>query len=521
MSAAQPTSPVVLEAREVTKTFPGVVANRDVSLQLHRGEVLALLGENGAGKTTLMNILYGMYHQDKGEILVRGEAVRINSSSDSIRLGIGMVHQHFMLVPVFTVAENIVLGAESTNGPFLDLSAARQRIHDLSQNYHLDVDPDAYIKDLSVGQQQRVEIIKALYRNVDMLILDEPTAVLTPQEADELFDVIRSLTQQGTSVIFITHKLKEVLAVADRIVVLRRGEVVGETPAATATERSLAEMMVGRSVVLEVAKTEAHPSEIVLDVRNLSTNDDRGQQAVDGASFEVRAGEILGIAGVQGNGQTELVEAITGMRHILAGSVRIGGTDYTNASPRNICEAGCAHIPEDRQKDGLVLPYSISDNLVLNSYYAAPFSQGGVMRGQAIRDNATRLVDDFDIRTPSPFVPVSTLSGGNKQKVIIAREISRGVKLIIAAQPTRGVDVGSIEFIHKAMVMERDRGAAVLLISAELDEILSLSDRIAVMYHGQIVATLPAAEATREQLGLLMAGAQVEQPEKTIHLDHK
>ncbi|MEM8534242.1 MAG: ATP-binding cassette domain-containing protein, partial [Chloroflexota bacterium] len=340
----------------------------------------------------------------------------------------------------------------------------------------------------------------------------EPTAVLTPQEADELFDVIRSLTQQGTSIIFITHKLREVLAVADRIVVLRRGEVVGETSAVTATERSLAEMMVGRSVVLEVEKTEAHPAETVLNVHGLSTNDDRGQKAVDGVSFEVRAGEILGIAGVQGNGQTELIEAITGMRPVLAGDVRIGGNDYTNASPRKICEAGCAHIPEDRQKDGLVLSYSISDNLVLNSYYVSPFAQGGVMREQAIRDNAIKLVDDFDIRTPSPFVPVSTLSGGNKQKVIIAREISRGVNLIIAAQPTRGVDVGSIEFIHKAMVMERDRGAAVLLISAELDEILSLSDRIAVMYHGQIVATLPTSEATREQLGLLMAGAEDDQP---------
>lgn len=521
MSNPQSSQPIVLEAREVTKTFPGVVANRDVSLKLHRGEVLALLGENGAGKTTLMNILYGMYHQDKGEILVRGEAVRINNPSDSIQLGIGMVHQHFMLVPVFTVAENIVLGAESTNGPLLNLTEARQRIHDLSQSYNLDVDPDAYVKDLSVGQQQRVEIVKALYRNIDILILDEPTAVLTPQEADELFEVIRSLTQQGTSVIFITHKLREVLAIADRIVVLRRGEVVGETAAATATERSLAEMMVGRSVVLEVEKTEAHPTETVLDVRGLSTNDDRGQKAVDGVSFEVHAGEILGIAGVQGNGQTELIEAITGMRPVLTGDVRIGGNDYTNASPRKICEAGCAHIPEDRQKDGLVLPYSISDNLVLNSYYVAPFAQGGIMREQAIRDNAIKLVDDFDIRTPSPFVPVSTLSGGNKQKVIIAREISRGVKLIIAAQPTRGVDVGSIEFIHKAMVMERDRGAAVLLISAELDEILSLSDRIAVMYHGQIVATLPASEATREQLGLLMAGAQADQPVEEAQLQQR
>ena len=502
---------VVLEARNVTKTFPGVVANKDVSLKLYRGEVLALLGENGAGKTTLMNILYGLYHQDSGEMLVRGEPVRISRPSESIRRGIGMVHQHFMLVPVFTVAENIMLGAETLKGLALDTATVRQRINELSQQYNLNVDPDAYVKDLSVGQQQRVEIIKALYRKAEILILDEPTAVLTPQEADQLFAVIRVLKAQGTSVIFISHKLKEVLAISDRIMVLRRGQVVGETSPHGATERSLAEMMVGRSVLLEVDKGPAHPGALVLELRALCVNDDRAQQVVNKVSLEVRAGEIVGIAGVQGNGQTELVEAITGLRHVQAGQVLIAGQDLTNAVPRTITEAGTAHVPEDRQEDGLVLSYSIADNLVLNTYYLAPFARGVVLDEAKIRENADELVKRFDVRTPSSAVPVGNLSGGNKQKVIIARELSRPVKLVIAAQPTRGVDVGSIEFIHQTIVAERDRGAAVLVISAELDEIMSLADRIAVMYHGQVVAVLPAGQASREDLGLLMAGARPEQ----------
>jgi simple sugar transport system ATP-binding protein len=498
---------VVLEARNVTKTFPGVIANKNVNLKLHRGEVLALLGENGAGKTTLMNILYGLYHQDSGEILVRGEPVRISSPSESIRRGIGMVHQHFMLVPVFTVAENIVLGAETLKGLALDLDTARQRIRELSQEYNLDVDPDAYVKDLAVGQQQRVEIVKALYRKADILILDEPTAVLTPQEADDLFAVIRTLKSQGTSVIFISHKLKEVLAISDRIVVLRRGQVVGETSPQGATDRSLAEMMVGRSVLLEVEKQPAKPGAAVLELRDLSVDDDRGQQAVDHVSLDVHAGEIVGIAGVQGNGQTELVEAITGLRAVRSGSVKIAGQEFANATPRAITEAGTAHVPEDRQEDGLVLGYSIADNLVLNTYYHRPFARGVVLDEAAINTNAVKLVKEYDVRTPSPFVPVANLSGGNKQKVIIARELSRPIKLLIAAQPTRGVDVGSIEFIHKTIVAQRDAGAAVLVISAELDEVTSLADRIAVMYHGKIVAVVPAATATREDLGLLMAGA--------------
>ena len=501
---------VVLEARDVTKTFPGVVANKDVSLKLYRGEVLALLGENGAGKTTLMNIVYGLYHQDSGEILVRGEPVRISSPNEAIRRGIGMVHQHFMLVPVFTVAENIILGAETVKGLALDLNSARRQIRDLSRQYNLDVDPAAYVKDLSVGQQQRVEIVKALYRKADILILDEPTAVLTPQEAEDLFAVIRTLKAQGTSVIFISHKLKEVLAISDRIMVLRRGQVVGETTPQDATERSLAEMMVGRSVLLEVDKAPAQPGEVVLDVRDLCVDDDRGQRVVDGLSLQVRAGEIVGIAGVQGNGQTELVEALTGLRPVRSGGVLIDGHDYANATPRRITEAGSAHVPEDRQEDGLVLAYSIADNLVLNTYYLAPFARGFTLNEEAIGEHATKLVKEYDVRTPSPYIQVANLSGGNRQKVIIARELSRSVKLLIAAQPTRGVDVGSIEFIHKTIVAERDRGAAVLVVSAELDEVMSLSDRIAVMYHGKIVAIVPAAEATREDLGLLMAGAQLE-----------
>jgi simple sugar transport system ATP-binding protein len=501
---------VVLEARNVTKTFPGVVANKDVNLKLHRGEVLALLGENGAGKTTLMNILYGLYHQDSGEMLVRGEAVRISSPSESIRRGIGMVHQHFMLVPVFTVAENIMLGAETVKGLSLDSATVRKRITELSEEYNLNVDPDAYVKDLSVGQQQRVEIIKALYRKADILILDEPTAVLTPQEADQLFAVIRTLKAQGTSVIFISHKLKEVLAISDRIMVLRRGQVVGETSPEGATERSLAEMMVGRSVLLEVDKAPAQPGAVVLNIRDICVNDDRGQQVVNNVSLEVRAGEIVGIAGVQGNGQTELIEAITGLRPTKSGKVVIGGQDLTNAVPRKITEAGTAHVPEDRQEDGLVLSYSIADNMVLNTYYLAPFAHGVVLDEAKIRENADELVKKFDVRTPSAVVPVGNLSGGNKQKVIIARELSRPVKLVIASQPTRGVDVGSIEFIHKTIVAERDRGAAVLVISAELDEIMSLADRIAVMYHGEVVAIVPGDQATREDLGLLMAGAKLE-----------
>ena len=507
---------IVLEARNVTKTFPGVVANKDVNLVLHKGEVLALLGENGAGKTTLMNILYGLYHQDSGEMLVEGRPVRVKSPSEAIQLGIGMVHQHFMLVPVFTVAENIILGTETTRRRMLDMGRARERIRELADRYGLAVDPDAFVKDLSVGQEQRVEIVKALYRGARILILDEPTAVLTPQEADELFVVLRELVAQGTSVIFISHKLREVLSIADRIVVLRRGQVVGETTPAEATPQSLAEMMVGRSVILQVAKLAHTAGEPVLQVEDFATTDDRGQAAVDGVSFEVRAGEVLGIAGVQGNGQTELVEALTGLRPATGGQACIAGQDLTNATPRALFEAGVGHVPEDRQEHGLVLSYSVADNLVLNRYYQPPFAAGVRIVEDAVERNAEEQIGKYDIRTPSAATPVGSLSGGNKQKVIIARELSRPLKLLIAAQPTRGVDVGSIEFIHSSIIAERDAGTAVLLVSAELDEILALADRIAVMYKGRIVGVVDAKSANREQLGLLMAGVQATETSQEI-----
>ena len=503
---------LALEMRSVTKRFPGVLANDHVNFQLKRGEIHALLGENGAGKSTLMNILYGLYSQDEGQVFLNGSEVRIGEPTDAIKLGIGMVHQHFMLVPVMTVAENIILGTEIVkNGFVLDLDTAAQRIRDLSRQYGLEVDPDAYIKDLPVGTQQRVEIIKALYREADMLILDEPTAVLMPQEAEELFVIMRSLVEQGKSIIFITHKLGEVFAVADQITVLRNGHVVGTTTPAEATKESLAEMMVGREVILTVDKGPAQLGPPVLQVKNLSALDDRGALIVDGVSFEVQAGEILGIAGVQGNGQTELVEVLTGLRRCLDGRVVIGEVDVTNASPRKITDLGVtlegsAHIPEDRHKYGMVYSYPIADNLILNTYYKSPFAHGPIMDPQAIEDYALRVVHEFDIRTPSVYTPGSSLSGGNQQKVVVGRELSRPIQLLIAAQPTRGLDVGSIEFIHNRLVTARDAGVAVLLVSAELDEVMSLSDRIAVMYEGEIVDIVPAGQLSKEDIGLRMCG---------------
>lgn len=502
-----PNRPVVLEARGITKRFPGVVANDNVSLRLHQGEVLALLGENGAGKSTLMNILYGLYTQDEGEILVNGQPIRASSPLESIQRGIGMVHQHFQLVPVMTVAENVILGNEVTRGAFLDLRRAGEKISALSRQYGLEVNPRALVADLDVGAQQRVEIIKALYRNADILILDEPTAVLTPQEADDLVRVMHTLTDQGKSIIFITHKLREVLDVADRIIVLRTGRVVGETTPQGATEASLAAMMVGRDVLLRVDKAAPRPREVVLEVRGLRVRDDRRLLAVNDVDLEVRAGEILGIAGVQGNGQTELVGAITGLRPAEAGTVAITGQDVSNAPPRRISELGVAHIPEDRQRDGLVTSYELTDNAVLELYYHEPFAHGIVRDEATINTHAAQLVKQFDVRTPNVHVAASALSGGNQQKLIVAREFTRELKLLIAAQPTRGIDVGSIEFIHNQIVKKRDEGVAVLVVSAELDEVLALSDRIAVMYHGKIVATVRNGDLTREQLGLLMAGA--------------
>jgi len=499
---------IVLQAKSITKRFPGVLANDKVDFDLKKGEIHALLGENGAGKTTLMNILYGLYHQEEGEIFVNGKAVHIKDPNDSIAQGIGMVHQHFMLVPVFTVAENVMLGNETTRNGLLDRKTVSARVRELSHQYGLDVDPDALVGQLPVGLQQRVEIVKTLYRNAQILILDEPTAVLTPQEAEELFVIMRGLTERGVSIIFITHKLKEVLAVADRITVMRAGRVVGTVIPQEMTEAKLASMMVGREVILKVEKGQAKAGQEVLKVENLHALDDRGLETVRGVSFEVRAGEVLGIAGVQGNGQTQLAEALTGLRPVKSGKIIINGQDMTGKPPRPIIESGMAHIPEDRQRHGLVLSDTIADNMVLCNYYRPPFAKGIVIQQEAVDANARKLIRDFDVRTPSPFVPASKLSGGNQQKVIVARELSRDVKLLIASQPTRGLDVGSIEYIHKEIVLMRDRGVAVLLISAELDEIMALSDRIAVMYRGHIVATVDSKTATREQLGLWMAGVQ-------------
>jgi simple sugar transport system ATP-binding protein len=464
-----------------------------------------------------MNVLYGLYTPDEGEIYVRGKKVVIHSPSDAIALGIGMVHQHFMLVPVFTVTENVMLGVEATKaGVFLDRAAVAERIREISERFGLKVDPDAYVEDLSVGVQQRVEIIKVLYRAADILILDEPTAVLTPQEVDDLFEVIHSLVEQGKSLIFITHKLNEVMSIADRIMVLRNGKMVGSTTPDQATEASLASMMVGREVILEVEKEPAKPGEVVLDVKDLRVHDDRHLLAVDGVSLQVRAGEVLGVAGVQGNGQTELVEALTGLRKVAGGQVTILGQDTTTASPREITEAGCAHVPEDRQRDGLVLTLSVADNMVLNTYYQSPYSKGMSLQPEKIIEAAEERVKLFDVRTPGISVPVANLSGGNQQKVIVAREFSRPIKLLIAAQPTRGLDVGSVEYIHSRIIQKRDEGCAVLLLSTELEEVMSLSDRIAVMFKGQIISVLDAADATLERLGLLMAGIREGVPAEAV-----
>ncbi len=609
-----PTDEIVLEAIDICKQFPGVRANDHVNLSLHKGEILALLGENGAGKSTLMNIIYGLYHADSGAIKVKGREVTFVSPREAIHSGIGMVHQHFQLIPVMSVADNVVLGEEVTRGVLLDQTEAARRVRELSQQYNLAVEPGAIIEELPVGMQQRVEIIKALYRDAEILILDEPTAVLTPQEVEDLFKIMRDLSDRGVSIIFITHKLKEVLAVAHRIVVMRGGQVVGSALPAESTPESLAALMVGREVLLRVHKEAARPKDVVLEVANLSAHDDRQHPALRKVSFEVRSGEVLGVAGVQGNGQTELVEVLTGLRHGDSGQVRINGKDLTNASPRAVTSASCGHVPEDRQRFGLVGDYTVSENLVLNSYFEPPYaappswrtlplvavlfavpaiaifaalaalwgeiqrlvvwplvlslfgitdveaasrdamkgpylielvetvvvalvlgyvaarlafwlvnwvSKRGPAAGQtpraglvfnhtAVDAHASGLVAEYDIRTPSVETPGGSLSGGNQQKLVVAREFGRRPRLLIAAQPTRGIDVGSIEFIHQQIVAQRDAGAAVLLVSAELDEIMALSDRIVVMYKGEIVATVDAGAVTREQLGLLMAGAHAE-----------
>ncbi len=506
MADAQRTA--LLEARGLTKRFPGVIANEDVSLTLHEGEILALLGENGAGKSTLVKMIYGLYAPDEGEIAIKGETVRLSGPRDAIRRGIGMVHQHFQLVPVFTVAENVVLGDEPVRWPFVNMKKARAEVARLAEEFGLRVNVDARVEDLPVGTQQRVEILKALYRKADILILDEPTAVLTPQETDDLLRVVRGFADSGVGVVFITHKLREVLAIADTIEVLRGGRQVGTTTPAQTDQAGLAEMMVGRGVLLSVDKAPAKPTDVVLDVVRLSAKDDLGLPAVRDVSLEVRAGEILGIAGVEGNGQRELVQAITGLRRCTADRVTVRGEDILNSTPRRIHDLGVGHVPEDREADGLVGPYSVADNLVLDRFDEPEFARRGVRRRGAIDSLARDLVDSFDIRTPGISTTVQSLSGGNKQKVVIARELAADPVLLVAAQPTRGVDVGSIEFIHSQIVAARDRGAAVLLVSAELDEVLGLSDRIAVMHAGELVATMPAEGADRARIGLLMAGQQ-------------
>jgi simple sugar transport system ATP-binding protein len=495
-----------LELRGITKRFGSLVANDGISLSVAPGQVHALLGENGAGKSTLMNVLYGLLQPDEGEIYIDGTPASFHSPKDAIGAGIGMVHQHFMLVPPFTVAENVTLGIEQVRpGGLLDAARTRREVRDLSRRYGLDVNPDAVVEDLPVGLQQRVEIIKALVRNASVLVLDEPTAVLTPSETQELFRIIRQLRDGGTSVIFISHKLKEVQEIADHITVLRRGKVVGErTP--PATEADLAALMVGRDVQLRVTKAPAQPGEVVLAVSDLvvagSTHD---HPPVNGLSFEVRAGEILGVAGVQGNGQTELCEALMGLVPVIAGHVTLNGTDLTHATPRARLDTGIAYVPEDRKEDGLVGSFSVAENLILNSYDRKPFARGINLDLPAIAANAATRIEEFDVRTQSAATPAGSLSGGNQQKVILARELGGGTKLLIASQPTRGLDVGSIEFVHRRIVEERDAGAAVLIVSSELDEIYALADRIAVMYEGRITGFrdpgVPAAE-----LGRLMAG---------------
>jgi len=495
----------MLEARNISKSYGGVRALAGADLTVRAGTVHALLGENGAGKSTLMNVLYGLLQPDEGEILIDNQAVRFGSPKDAIAAGIGMVHQHFMLVPVFTVAENVTLGIEETRkSGLLDRRKTRQDVRELSRRYGLEIDPDALVENLPVGIQQRVEIVKALVREATVLILDEPTAVLTPAETEDLFRIIRQLKDGGTSVVFISHKLKEVQAIADTITVLRRGKVVGQRGPG-ATEDELALLMVGRDVQLRVSKDAAKPGQVVLDVTDLVVTDLAGQAQVNGMSFQVRAGEILGVAGVQGNGQTELCEALMGLRPIAAGHVVLGGHDLSHATPAQRLAAGIAYVPEDRQEDGLIGDFSVADNMVLDQYNKAPFAKGINLNLGAIAANAAERVTEFDVRTSSADTPVGTLSGGNQQKVILARELAQEHKVLIASQPTRGLDVGSIEFVHRRIVEQRDKGVAVLIVSAELDEIYALADRIAVMYEGRITGVRPPTVPV-EELGLLMAG---------------
>jgi general nucleoside transport system ATP-binding protein len=499
---------LVLEMRGIRKEFPGVVANDDVDFEVRRGEVHALLGENGAGKSTLMNILYGLYKPDGGEIRLGGRHVSFSSAKDAIEAGIGMVHQHFMLIPVMTVAENIVLGTEPVHaGVLLDEGAAARRVQELAKSFNFNVDPDARIDSITVGQQQRIEIMKALYRNASVLILDEPTAVLTPQEASDLFEILRTLRREGISIIFISHKLNEVLEIADRITVLRRGKKIETVQREGATEESLARAMVGRDVLLRVDKPPAQPGDVLLEIDELRVLDDRGIPKVRGISFAVRAGEIVGIAGVDGNGQSELIDAVAGLRKVESGSVKVAGRELSHASAREMLDAGVGHIPEDRQRRGLVLEFTIAENVALHDYASPPDAKWGWLFPQRLVERARGLIREFDVRGGGPLTRAGTLSGGNQQKVVAAREIARDPKVLIAAQPTRGLDVGAIEFLHRRLVEERGEGRAILLVSLELDEILSLSDRVLVLYEGEIVGE-HGGDVSEQQIGLEMLGGR-------------
>ncbi|OOZ86453.1 ABC transporter ATP-binding protein [Bacillus cereus] len=496
----------VIEMNNITKVFPGIVANDDITLQVKQGEIHALLGENGAGKSTLMNVLFGLYQPEQGEIKIKGNPVKITNPNIANDLGIGMVHQHFMLVHNFTVTENIILGNEPKKNGKIAVEEAAKEIKQLSEQYGLAVDPHAKIEDISVGMQQRVEILKTLYRGAEILIFDEPTAVLTPQEIHELIQIMKKLVQEGKSIILITHKLKEIMEVCDRCTIIRKGKGIGTVNVAETDEHKLAELMVGRQVNFKTEKIEAKPKEEVLSIANLIVHDTRKLPAVKGLDLTVRAGEIVGIAGIDGNGQSELIEAITGLRKVESGSIAIKGKEITNWPVRRITEEGIGHIPEDRHKHGLVLDFSVRDNIVLQTYYKNPFSKKGILNFSKITQKAKALIEQFDVRTPSEQTLARALSGGNQQKAIIAREVDRNPDLLIAAQPTRGLDVGAIEFIHKKLIEQRDNGKAVLLLSLELDEILNVSDRVAVIYEGKIVAIVDTKETNEQQLGLLMAG---------------